>query len=308
MSNVSDTACVKEKAPGFFRTLFSLCGGTELFPALASRSVARMLAYLLILAVLTSIPVVYFAGKSERPKFSAAGEIFSSSFGKSIVYNGSFVPEKDPDKARTVLFPGFGKVFYFPSAPAKLPEKSEYADLDYLCVWTPGRITFACRGAGEDWVVNTFDASKISFSTAHGADELFKFTPAGVADNANGFTISSDSLFEDIYTAWQIREFVSHSAAIFILPLIYALFLLVVLRFSFAKVTPEKSWVAWWKCGVYAAFPGALIVTAVTILNIDYLSFNTVYMSATMTYGLFAVMRFEIWKNPESYKKYHEQQ
>ena len=308
MQTVSETNGVKQKAPGFFRVLFSLCGGTSLFPTLAAASVLRMLFYLLLLALLVSVPVSWSGAKRDKSKFAAAQEIFSSSFGNKIVYNGAFVPEKNIDKAKTVAFPGFGKLFYFPAAPEKVPEKSEYADLDYLCIWTPGKLSFACRSTSEEWVINSYNGKGIEFTTAHGAQELFSFTPAAQKTLSVEPSISVHQLFDDIYTAWILRIFFSHAAAIFILPLFYSLVLLIVLRFTFAKVTPEKAWLAWWKCGVYAAFPGALIVTAVTVLDLDYLSFNTVYMTAAMVYGLFAVMRFEIWKNPEGYEKYHEQQ
>ena len=77
----------------------------------------------------------------------------------------------------------------------------------------------------------------------------------------------------------------------------------IVLRFTFAKVT-SPNYFEWWKCGVYAAFPGALIASAITAFDLPLISFTTAYMLSAMVYGLHAVMRVEYEKSvvSEEYK------
>ena len=116
----------------------------------------------------------------------------------------------------------------------------------------------------------------------------------------NAITFSCNTLFDEISLAFDIRNWIVHFTSLFFLPLIYALLLLVVLRFSFAKVSPQPTYLVWWKCGVYAAFPGALISSAIVAFDLPLISFSTAYMLSSMVYGLHAVMRIEIEKTPES--------
>ena len=299
--NVSRTVV---KPCGFIGAFIGCCCGTGIFVTLSRHSVWRMLLHLLLLALLISIPVTYFVGRRAEPEFSAAREIFISSFGKEILFNTEargFQPAKDPRKARSAVFPGFGRIFYYPSVPEKLPDSSTYADLSCFAVWSPGNLSVAYRGTDSQWVVNTFNRSGISFFVSSRPEELFKIVPA----EPTGKVIAFDSaqLFDEISFAYRIRVFVSHAAAVFILPLIYSLILQIVLRFTFAKVT-SPNYFEWWKCGVYAAFPGALIASAINAFDLPLISFTTAYMLSAMVYGLHAVMRVEYEKSvvSEEYK------
>lgn len=286
----------EKKHLSFIRTFIGTCCGTQVFVVLSRHSLWRVLAHLLLLALLISVPVTVMISKRCAPEFSAAREIFVSTFGSDVYFNTESLglsPIKEPEKARTAVFPGFGRIFYYPVAPEKLPDSSSYADLGCFAVWSPGNLSIAYRGSDNQWMVNTFNRSGISFSISSRPEELFNVVQA----QAGGKTVkfSSERIFNEIFFAYRVRCYIAHAVAIFVLPLIYSLLLLAVLKFTFARVAPPD-YFAWWKCGVYAAFPGALIASAVPAFDLPLLSFSTAYMLSTMIYGLHAVMRVEYEK------------
>ena len=286
----------EKKHFGFIRSFIGTCCGTQVFVVLSRHSLWRVLAHLLLLALLISVPVTVMVSKRYAPEFSAAREIFVSTFGSEVYFdteNLGLKPSKEPDKARTAVFPGFGRIFYYPAAPEKIPDSSAYADLGCFAVWSPGNLSIAYRGADSQWVVNSFNSSGMSFFVSSRPEELFKVVP----EQAGGKTVkfSSERIFDEMFFAYRVRCYIVHAAAIFVLPLIYSLLLLAVLKFTFARVAPPD-YFAWWKCGVYAAFPGALIASAVPAFDLPLLSFSTAYMLSTMIYGLHAVMRVEYEK------------
>lgn len=287
------------KPLGFVSSFIGTCSGTTVFTVLGRHSVLRMLWHLLLLSVLLSFAVTWMGKKNSAPVIAASREIFTSYFGNNILWypDGAFVPEKSPETARTLLFPGVGKLFYLPQKDGKLPTPAEYAGLSCIGVWTPGEISFAFRNASDSWLVNRINRSGMDFSTTSDAAELFRYA-AGKTDG-NSVKISCSKLFEEISLAFDIRNWIVHFTSLFILPLIYALLLLVVVKFSFAKVSPQPTYLIWWKCGVYAAFPGALISSAIVAFELPLISFSTAYMLSSMAYGLHAVMRIELEKNPE---------
>ena len=78
--------------------------------------------------------------------------------------------------------------------------------------------------------------------------------------------------------------------------MIYSLFLLLIVKMTIARVSPEQTPLAWWKCGVYAAFPGGIIGSVIVAFSLPYISFSTVYILSTMVYGLHAIMKVEYIK------------
>ena len=256
----------------------------------------RMLAHLLLLSLVISLPVTYMVCRRSRAEFTASREIFVSTFGEKLLFNveqRGFQPSKKPGEARTAVFPGFGRIYYYPDEPSSLPDGSTYADLECFAVWSPGNISVVYRGTEHEWMVNSFNASGITFYTSSRAADLFKAVPASSSGKVLEF--SADRLFDEIFFAYKARVFITHAFSLFVLPLIYSLILLGVLRFTFARVAPPD-YLAWWKCGVYASFPGALISSSITALDLPLISFTTAYMLSAMIYGLHAVMRVEYEK------------
>ena len=304
--NIVDIKTVKSCS--FIRAFAGTCCGTGIFVILCRHRVWKMLAHLLLLSLLISFPVTFMVGRRARAEFTAAREIFVSTFGKELLFNveyKGFKPSKNPEESRSAVFPGFGRIYYFPTVPAAFPDRSSYADLNSFAVWSPGKVSVVHRGTENEWVVNSFSAEGISFFVSSRPAELFSVLPAGQGGKVLKF--SSDRLFDEIFFAYKVRVYITHAVALFVLPLIYALILLGVLRFTFARVTVPDYW-AWWKCGVYAAFPGALIASAVTALDLPLISFTTAYMLSAMIYGLHAVMRIEYEKSAEEFEneKYRE--
>ena len=287
---------VSTKHYSFIRSFLGTCCGTTIFVVLGRHRLWRVLLHLFLLALLISVPVTWFVSKRVAPEFSAAREIFVSTFGKEIVFNTEtrgFQPSLNPETYRVAAFPGLGKIFYYPSAPEKLPDNSAYADLACFAVWSPGNISVAYR-ADNQWMVNSFNSSGVSFAVSSEPADLFKTISA--VPGGKTVQLSSSRLFEEIFFAYKMRVFITHALALFVLPLIYSLILLGVLRFTFARVT-APDYFTWWKCGVYAAFPGALIASAITAFDLPLISFTTAYMLASMIYGLHAVMRVEYEKS-----------
>ena len=298
MNSENSISNVQIKPLGFIKSFIGTCCGTAVFSTLCRHSVVRMLWHLFLLAVLLAFAVSWFGSRENRSRIAAAEEIFTNSFGSKITCytDGAFVPEKNPEQPRVVVFPGFGKLFYSPLPDRGAPDRSEYADLIYFGVWTPGMVLFAFRNAPDNWMVNRISGSRMSFGMVDDPNDLFRYAEG--KKSGTGLTISSSQLFNEISMAYNFRNWISHFVAIFILPLIYSALLLLVVRFSFARVSPQPTWLLWWKCGVYAAFPGALISSAIVALELPLISFSTAYMLTSMVYGLHAVMRIELEKKP----------
>ena len=184
---IADNSSINNIKPlGFIGTFLGTCSGTTVFTALCRHSVLRMLWHLFLLSVLLSFAVTLIGKKNSSAVIAASREIFISSFGEDItVYpSGKITSEKSPDSARTLFFPGVGKLFYIPEKVDKLPDPAEYAGVGCVAVWTPGEISFAFRNTSDNWLVNRISRLGMSFITTSDPAELFRYTPGKAEGNA----------------------------------------------------------------------------------------------------------------------------
>ena len=290
--------CESIRPFGFFRSFFAACSGTAPFELLSCHSLARLACHLVILSILLSGATGYFLLKSERPRLSAAEQLFEETFGSKLSFcNGSVVPEKSVDTPRTLVLPGTGTLYYLPSVNSPVPERKDLNDLPYICVWTPGAITLASVSGENSWFVSRWEAKGISnFSTADTRD-IFKFISQESEAGASGFTMSVAEFFDVIVNACFIRSLIIHFFSCFILPLIYSTILLLVVKFSIGRITAKPEPLRWWKTGVYASFPGLLVGSCITAFHLPFISFSTACMASTLVYGLHIILRMEYKKN-----------
>lgn len=283
---------------GFFRTFFAVCSGTAPFEFLSCHSLARVACHLIVLSLLLSLATGYFQLRSERPRIAAAEQLFEETFGNKLVFlNGSVIPEKSADAARTLILPGTGTLYYLPGNGTPVPDRSGLNDLPYICVWTPGAVTLASVSGENSWFVSRWSAKGIANFGTSDLKDVFKFFPRTETENANGFAMSVREFFEVILNACFIRSLMIHFISCFLLPLIYSTMLLVVVKFSIGRITSEPEPLRWWKTGVYASFPGLLIGSCITAFRLPFVSFSTACMASTLVYGLHIILRMEYKKN-----------
>ncbi len=290
--------CASIRPFGFFRSFFAACSGTAPFELLSRHSLGRIAWHLVLLALTFSLATGYFLGKAERPRLSAAEQLFEETFGKELTFvNGSVIPEKSIENQRALLMPGVGTLYYLPVPNTTLPDRTGLSELPYVCVWTPGAVTLASVSGENSWFVSRWSISGISnFSTSE-VKEIFKFFPQVKIEPSNGFSMSVREFFDVILNAYYIRVTVVHFLASFLLPLIYSAILLMIVKFSIGRITVEPEPLRWWKTGIYAAFPGVFVGSCITAFQLPFISFSTACMASTLVYGLHIILRMEYNKN-----------
>lgn len=296
------------KRYGFFNTFISVCSGTSIFPEIVKFPFRRMVWHLFILAVLGGAVNVAFRYHPFNVLYEESCLKLQKEFGDLVYSEKGILPTENPDKQGTVYLEDF-RVDYFP----KIEELKDFKpedDASFGIAWSPNSISA--------WILS--DGKPAPFMpllmpVAQESEE-FRKSISHMWEKIKGDTDGSLSLFDmaEIYKIpssqlkagkRKFRKFETNMLGIpykittvfifylisqifinclFFSPmyiLIFSLFSYFLGKSNMLSVTFKELFIV----GIYTGFPGLVIATLYTALNLPVLDFQSVFLISYLFYS-----------------------
>ena len=253
----------------------------------------------------------FFIGNARSQRFStlvdAAEAAFTSVFGDKIWVSTPqnswnwVAPVKDPLNPREMALPGGGRLYYTGSSktlPASLKSVT-----GITVVWSPEALGIAVPGAnGGDCVIIERASARIDRFTGTNAalEKIFKKAPGKLPaekmteENANTFFM----VIQFLYTVTAVCGTVLWN---FFITLLYTGIFVGMYRLlngpsgRLRFLTLKEMW----KCGIYAAFPAMAVATFFPVLELPFISYETVFMIGLLIYWLSVTAKLESTPAPD---------
>ena len=265
---------------------------------LRNHSWGRTIFHLILLSLILAAVISGFEHARMRGVYEAAKHSFVSCFGNEIkLVSGGFVPEKDPDKCRSVALPDGGKLWYLPDG--KISSCTGLEENQYLIFWAPRGFAFAIRNQ-NGWTFNTAVPEKntriFSKSRSIHTAELQKYQlKSGEAwSMRNEEDLNVEELTHIVTVVSLMFLMIQNLMLTLLLPLLYTSVFVGMFRLTSGGRYPIRlTYAQFWKTGIYAGFPALLVASAFPALNLPLFTFSTVYMTGLLIYWLYTAHRLE---------------
>ena len=293
---------------GFLNTFISVCSGTAIFPQIAKYSLLRMIWHLFLLAVLGGCVNIAFRYHPFNSAYEEYCTKLESKFGQISFSEKGITPTINPDRPGTLRRDNF-RLDYFPQMDAL---KTFHPDEEFPLgiAWTPKSMVAWIL---YDHTPYPFMPMLIpSFADPDQVNEGMSL----LMKRLNGETDKKISLYEasDIYKievapseykTIPFREFKTNITGVPLsLPTLYLLYLfseivvnvllispvyiLIFTLFSYFLGKSEMLSIKFSKLlivGIYTGFPGVVIATLYTALDLPYLDFQSVFLLSYLIYS-----------------------
>lgn len=287
----------------FFKALFGTCTGRDIFYALRLHSWGRTIWHLLLLSIVTGLITAY-ADLNRHEGVLKAGKIsFVNIFGEKICVDDqrapwSWVcPATSPEKPRELLLPNGGR-FYYTALSRTVPESLKSAT-GVVLVWTPSALALAVPTVNGSYDIATVNAAGRMSRTSGGPEmvqKLFKNVPEKFPqDPAKLRQESVNNVFDAM---WFVYAFFLKATLIlrnFFLVWLYTLIFMGMYRLLNGPTGRLRflTLKEMWKCGIYASFPPMIIASLFPILDLPFVTYETVFMISLLIYWMAVVGRLE---------------
>ena len=286
------------KQVGFFRALFGVCAGTEIFRELRGNSWLRVILHGALLTLILSIAIS--CGEMHRlsPRLRRIESRFIEEFGDKWNYSAEgLLPERAPDVART-LAPEPGVLIAYTGNRNEIDlTRQELASAGRgLIVISPRFFAFACRYNGE--MIGHWQSDRTAGSLRC-RDSEFNATVGPLLRRA-----AEAPTEEHPAVKVKISDFAAAARNIFAVSLsLWWWCSLILLVFLYTGICVAVNWIfggarrmpitlrEYWKIGVYAGFPAMLVAAAFPAFDLPFLTYPTVYMIGLMLYWMIAANR-----------------
>ena len=285
------------KSVGFFKALFGVCAGTEIFLSLRRHSWPRVIGHLVLLALLLSLLIAVGESRRIASRLTAAEKRIVMEFGSSLLCAPDGIrPEKDPNRFRGFeAEPGVLLVYLGEKTQLELSATQRAAAHRLLLVAAPRCFAFAVFSDGQ-WIgrwqnhaaagnfrcrdeeLNADLSRRIAGAKAELETQVTRIPMASV------FQMLRGTLFAGYFWLWFGTQLV--------LAVLYTAIFTVVNRLigGGTRFSP-LSFSEYWKIGIYAGFPAMLVASAFPLFDLPFLSYPTVCMIGLVIYWMIAAAR-----------------
>ena len=301
---------------GFLKSFTGCCCGRYIFYTLRHHSWGRTLLHLFLLSLITGIIIGQVKTERFRGQLETFQAVFTGIFGEEIYVtpqagNWNWIaPVQNPLAPRETTIPGGGKFYYTGNArkiPASLKNVTGTA-----VVWSPEMLGIAVP-AGH----GTFNC--VTVRTATGEIDRFTGTPASlekIFTNAPAGIPRQEMLKKE-----SVSEFFSGLSALlsfflcagtviwnFFLAVLYTGIFMLMYRLLNGPSGRLRflSLQEMWKCGIYASFPAMAVAAFFPVLELPFVSYETVFMVGLLIYWM-SVTAYLERTSPEQEEQNNEQ-
>ena len=295
------------KNKGFIATTLAICSGTEVFRELRGVSFFRLAAHLIALSLLCSVANVMLRLYPFEKEYYSVCQTLEKQFGGLRRSDKGMMPATNPDKPATVFLDTF-RVDYFPNN-ADLDKFAPGDDFNVGIVWTPNILAKWTRGPKGSFQVvpvimplpgdniaalRTFMKNLMPVASRDKlAERLRAWTlppkammPWATSASFNEFkTNMLGGVWLDPPTIYGINLF---AGILFNALLVSPLYILVFTAFSFVfgrSGTLGMNFKQLFVVGMYTGFPGMIIATIYTALDLPALDYQSVFLFSYLVYS-----------------------
>ena len=275
----------------FWRSLWCVCCGTGIFPALREHSTARTLWHLALMSLLAGAIVTVGVSGSLDAELAGCGRNFTAAFGDSIrLSERGIVPAKRPPVPFFLPLPAGGGLFYTSGGRGVEFPPGFFDRHRYFFVWSDVAIAAGTR-SGDEWQIQLVDPAqktRIVRSGEAGIPALIaaELRRSPVSWKLPEASIDTKDMFKLAGRIVAVLTFLTEFFGCLLLALVctgsFALFS----RFTGASALRGLTGGAYWRIGVYAGFPGMLLGGVCEALQLPYVTYGIIYVTALVFYWL----------------------
>ena len=289
---------------GFFKTFISVCSGTSIFPNLVNTSLFKMLFHLIIVVILGIFLNVSFRLHPFNVAYEKITSSIQQSFGNINFSKKGITPSIKPELSHS-FSQGNLRVDYLP----KFDDLKSYKPASrflYGIAWTPESLVSWVQynnklipliplliplNVNTDLkeLITSFKKNQQSSGTVEDLSKLCRITPGTLNNKTTPIKDFKTNIFGGIplsipslYLIFIITESLINSL------LIAPFYLLILTIFSMMlghSATLSLNFKQLFVINVYTAFPGFIIASLYTALQLPYFDFQNVFLLAYIIYS-----------------------
>ena len=287
----------------FLKAFFGTCSGRRIFYDLRFNSWGRCIFHIFLLSIISGVIIGQAQIRRAKGSIEAAEAAFTNIFGKEICIDTKrsalnwVCPAQDPARPREMALPGGGR-FYYTGVSTSVPDSVKNVT-GALIVWTPDNFAMAVPAGDNtcDIAVMAADGKiKRSRGSLKMVEDIFK--DKGKKLPADPGKLEKESVSDIFYGISALLGFSLSVGAVlrnFLLVWLYTgLFMGMYRLLNGASgrlrfLTLKEMW----KCGIYAAFPAMAIASFFPILDLPFVSYETVFMIGLLVYWMAVTAKLE---------------
>ena len=287
----------------FLKAFFGTCSGREIFYALRHNSWGRCIFHIFLLSIISGVIIGQVQLRRVQGTLEAARIAFTNTFGKEICVDAKrstwnwVCPALDPAFAREMALPGGGR-FYYTGVSNSVPDSVKTVT-GSIIVWSPDTFAMAMPAGTNTYnsiVIKADGTMERATGSLDAVTDIFK--AEGKKLPADPGKMEKESVSDIFLGISALLGFSLSAGAVlrnFILVWLYTgLFMGMYRLLNGASgrlrfLTLREMW----KCGVYAAFPAMAIASLFPILDLPFVSYETVFMIGLLVYWMAVTAKLE---------------
>ncbi|GEM_PF-943183 len=290
----------------FFKTVFSICSGTEVFTQLLRTSCRKAIFYLLLLSFLCSLLAVALQSFQRQKTISKYCNAIYAQFGEARFTDHGLVPSLKPEEARFMRIED-NRIDYVPDKAGETVFNPDDGVSSKGILWLPTSVVLWMKANSDFYVFPLFfslskipDREKISDNPKDkiiAYAEKNSFEPVKYKDETPlNFSKMHLSLLLVMLTLIFINIFLT---ILLFIPMSAIFFSLVFFMTGKGEMPDEVTFSSLFTITLYSSFPGIIIASIYYGLNLPFIDFQTVCLICFLIYLMAVLNRIKRMNKPE---------
>jgi hypothetical protein len=293
--------------PGFFKTVFSVCSGTEVFLQLMKVSCGRAIFHFLLLCLFCAAGAVVMQYTPYNDMIRRYCGVLYKEFGEARFSSSGIRPAVNPEKARFQRI-NENRIDYIPDKK----DSSIFNPSDNISergvLWMPNSVVLWVKAGTDYYAIPLFFSltnmpTREKFSENPG-EKIIAYAERN-SFQAGKYSGQAPINFLNIQGTMLAVMLFLVFGNIFLSILLFiptfSIFFSMVFFFTGKQDLPDEvTFTNLLAIAIYASFPGMIIATLYYGLNLPFVDFQTVCLTAFLIYLIVVLNRLKKLKNPET--------
>ncbi len=283
---------------GFFRILIETCRGTTIFFYLLRQPLLKAFFHFFLLCLICALSVALFGSLSLNKMVDSGLESIRESCGTVQLSKNGLIPKKEPEKSR-LIFSGSRLELMYIADPITETPTFDLGVSNAGVLWSPYFVAVWGRANEGEYILfpvvtTQKEIPRMSVLTKAKVNDYLRDN--SIAGTLNISSFSLDTIANEVKIIATLSLLVVSFTQFFLIFLFFILTTATTRAFLGArqvrKLIPFRDYLA---LTLYVAFPGLLITSLFTILEISLISTPLIALISFMGYFLYVAYRIERW-------------
>ncbi|MFA6566940.1 MAG: hypothetical protein WCS96_01890 [Victivallales bacterium] len=293
------------KDPGFFKTVFSVCSGTDVFLQLMKNSCGRAVFHFLLLCIFCSAAAVAMQYAPYNKLTNKYCGVLYKEFGEARFSQKGILPSLNPEKARFQRIDE-NRIDYIPDRRDSAVFNPSDSISERGVLWMPNSVVLWVKAGADYYAIPLF----FSFTNMPKREKFTESPGENIIAYAEKYSFKADK-----YSGQKPVNFLNIQGTmlavililvfgnvflsiLFFVPM-FSIFFAMVFFFTGKQDLPDEiTFANLLAIAVYASFPGMIIATLYYGLNLPFMDFQTVCLTGFLIYLIVVLNRLKRLKNP----------